>query len=276
MKAIFAYIPVVHAGTLSFLEKYKDLPILLLDNETGKKENPYLERDLRALSAQVIQTELETHGFSPVEIVAPESMADQFSAYEALIVPEDEITDFFLEKYAPQVHTEKVQVFLRWTKQISSVENEVPPDRIISHDAFAKETLLFLEDEAQKSPDWWRQISAAVVHEGNMLVVAHNKHYPSAHALEINGDPRSNFDAGQGAGIYTSIHAEVCALSYAAKEGKATNNADMYVTTFPCPSCARALIEAGIKRIFYKKGYSSLDAEVILKGAGIEIILVKD
>ena len=30
------------------------------------------------------------------------------------------------------------------------------------------------------------------------------------------------------------------------------------------------------KRLFYKKGYSLLDAEEILKGSGIEIILVQE
>jgi dCMP deaminase len=101
-------------------------------------------------------------------------------------------------------------------------------------------------------------------------------HFPSAHALTLNGDPRSNLDAGQGPGVYTSIHAEACALAHAAKKGVATDKADIYVTTFPCPTCARSLVEAGIARVFYKKGYSLLDAEEILKGAGIEIILVKE
>jgi dCMP deaminase len=275
MKAIFAYIPVVHAGTLSFLRS-RNLPLLLLDNEVAKNENVYLERDIRALQASDIKKELEAHGFTDIRVVAPAALKEESEKYESLIVPEDEIIDQFLQKYVPLIPVEKDITFLRWTKQISSVEHEVPEDRTVSTEEFARELMLSLEDEAVKSEDWWRQIAAAIVRDGKVLVLAHNKHHPSAHALTINGDPRSNFDAGQGAGIYTSIHAEACALSYAAKEGISTDKADAYVTTFPCPSCARALLEAGIARVFYKKGYSLLDAEEILKAAGVEIILVKD
>jgi dCMP deaminase len=275
MEAIFAYIPVVHTGTLSLLKSH-DVPLLLLDNEEAKKENVYLERDIRALKAVDIEKELRAHGFDQVTIVTPASLTHEFQKYEALIIPQDEIVDFFLEKYAPTMPVKRVETFLRWTKQISSVEHEVPPDRTITTDAFARDMMTTLEGEAAKSEDWWRQIGAAIIKDGKVLVVAHNKHHPSAHTLTLNGDPRSNFDAGQGAGIYTSIHAEACALSYAAKEGIATDKADAFVTTFPCPSCARALLEAGIMRVFYKKGYSLLDAEEILRGAGVEIILVKD
>jgi dCMP deaminase len=276
MKAVFAYIPVVHFGTLTFLEKYKDLPIFVLDNVEGKKENPYLERDIRALSAQQVCTELRAHGFASAEAVAPANIASKTAGLQALIVPQDEITESFLEKYAPSVPLEKVNTFLRWTKQISTAENVVPHDRVITTGEFENGVLADLEEEAKMSPDWWRQIAAAIVKEGKIVSTAVNTHFPSAHALSLNGDPRSNLDAGQGPGIYTSIHAEACALAHAAKEGIVTDKADIFVTTFPCPTCARSLVEAGIARVFYKKGYSLLDAEEILKGAGIEIILVKE
>jgi dCMP deaminase len=276
MQAIFAYIPVVHSGTLTFLEKYRELPILLLDNQEGKKENPYLERDIRALSATLIKKELEAHGFETVEILAPASLYERVKDIELLIVPEDEIVDFFLEKYAPTVSVKKVNVFLRWTKQISTIEHEVPSNRIITTGEFENEILSTLEIEAQKSPDWWRQIAAAIVKENQIVAVAYNKHLPSQHALTLNGDPRSNLDAGQGPAIYTSIHAEASVLAQSARKGISVEGADIYVTTFPCPTCARSLVEAGIAKVFYIKGYSLLDAEEILKGAGIEIVLVKE
>jgi len=276
MKAVFAYIPVVHSGTLSFLEQYKGLPILLLDNEEGKKENPYLERDIRALRAELIKKELEVHGFTSVEVIPPSRIAESVAKFESLIIPHDEIVDFFLEKYAPSMPALKVNMFLRWTKQISTTENEIPHDRVVATGEFENGVLLELEDEAQKSPDWWRQIAAAIVKENKIVASAFNAHFPNQHALSLNGDPRSNLDAGQGAGIYTSIHAEASVLAKAARMGIAVDGADMYVTTFPCPTCARSLVEAGIARIFYKKGYSLLDAEEVLKGSGIEIILVKN
>lgn len=276
MKAIFAYIPVIHTNTLTFLEVYVGLPILLLDNEVGKNENVYLERDARALTATLIAKELTVHGYTDVTVVKPEDMAEVFLQYDSLIVPEDEIVDFFLKKYAPETQIEKVNTFLRWTQKLSIAEYSIPEDRTISHGDFENATLAILEKEAEKSPDWWRQIGAAIVKEGEIVALAYNAHFPSQHALTINGDPRSNFDAGQGAGIYTSIHAEASVLAKAARLGIAVLGADVFVTTFPCPSCARSLVEAGVARVLYKKGYSLLDAEEILKGSGVEIILVKE
>ena len=276
MRAVFAYIPVIHAGTLTFLDQYREIPILLLDNETGKRENPYLERDIRALSAQEVCIELKAHGFHTAEVAVPSNLKNQLEVFEELIVPEDEIVDFFLEKYSIQSRIHRVKTFLRWTKQISTDEHTIPPDREISSGEFEKQVLATLNVEAQRSPDWWRQIAAAIVIKGEVVAMAHNKHFPSAHALTINGDPRSNLDAGQGPGVYTSIHAEACVLAHAARKGIAVEGADMYVTTFPCPVCARSVVEAGIVRIFYQKGYSLLDAEEILRNAGISIMLVRE
>ena len=216
------------------------------------------------------------HGYTNVEVVPPALVKEKLSAYEALVVPDDEIVLYFLEKYAPQIPVEKVNVFLRWTKQISTTEKVVPEDRTITQGSFENDVLARLEQVAQQSPDWWRQIAAAIVKDNKIVATAYNAHYPSPHTLAINGDPRSNFDAGQGQGIYTSIHAEASALAQAARKGIAVDGADVYVTTFPCPTCARSLVEAGVKRVFYKHGYSLLDAEEILKGSGIEIILVKE
>jgi dCMP deaminase len=276
MEGIFVYVPVVHTGTLAFLRQYPGAHIFLLDTVEGKSITPYLERDMRALDAQDVARELRAHGFVSVEVLQSVTLAERLSKYERIIVPYDEIVDLFLTQFAPSAQVERVHTFLRWTKQISTTEFQVPPDRTVTHDVFARELLTALEDEAQKSADWWRQIASAIVKEGKVLVMTYNKHYQSAHTMEIDGDPRSNLDAGQGPGIYLSIHAEAWAIALAAKQGIVTDGADIYVTTFPCPTCARALVEAGFKRVFYKKGYSLLDAETILKAAGIEIILVAD
>lgn len=276
MKAILAYFPVVHKGTIDFLHQYPDIQVYILDNIEGMKENVYLERDIRALPANLVAKELIALGFNSISVVKPSEMPETLRLVEELIVPDDEIVDFFISKYLPLHKVVKNNTFLRWTKQISTAEFLVPPDRIITKDAFSKEIISNLNEKSNLSPDWWRQIAAAIIKNGEIISEAVNAHYPTTHSLSINGDPRSNFDAGQGAGIYTSIHAEACAIARAAKHGTKIEGADVYVTTFPCPTCARSLVETGIKRVFYNKGYSVLDAEDILKNAGIEIILVQD
>lgn len=52
-----------------------------------------------------------------------------------------------------------------------------------------------------------------------------------------------------------TIHAEMNALLYCAKEGISVNGCKAYVTHFPCLNCTKSLIQAGIKKIYYKEAY---------------------
>lgn len=52
-----------------------------------------------------------------------------------------------------------------------------------------------------------------------------------------------------------TIHAEINALLYCAKEGIAVKGAKCYVTHFPCLNCTKALIQAGITSIYYHEAY---------------------
>lgn len=52
-----------------------------------------------------------------------------------------------------------------------------------------------------------------------------------------------------------TIHAEMNALLYCAKEGISVKNSKCYVTHFPCLNCTKALLQAGIKEIYYKYDY---------------------
>jgi dCMP deaminase len=276
MKVLYIYLPVLHAQSLAFLEENRELPIWILDNVAGKTENVYLERDARALPAQVIYDELvKAHGFTDVSVIDQTELQKRAGDVSEFIIPEDEIVRFLLERYAPEVPVTAKNIFIRWTQKLSTTEFEVPPDRVITQDTFARDVMQKLTGEAEKSPDWWRQIATMICKDGKEIAVAHNAHFPSPHALAINGDPRSNLDAGQGPGIYTSIHAEASAIAKAAKSGVSVEGADAYVTTFPCPACARLMVEAGVARVYYQKGYSLLDAESILKDAGVEIVLVQ-
>lgn len=52
-----------------------------------------------------------------------------------------------------------------------------------------------------------------------------------------------------------TIHAEMNALLYCAREGISVKGCKAYVTHFPCLNCTKALIQAGIREIFYRDGY---------------------
>ena len=62
----------------------------------------------------------------------------------------------------------------------------------------------------------------------------------------------------------TTIHAEMNALLYCAKEGIPTKDTVCYVTHFPCLNCTKALIQAGIREVVYKNAYRVDDYAVSL------------
>jgi len=54
-----------------------------------------------------------------------------------------------------------------------------------------------------------------------------------------------------------TIHAEMNALLQCAKFGVPTEGAEIYVTHFPCLQCCKAIIQAGIKTVYYAEDYKN-------------------
>ncbi|PGT82921.1 ComE operon protein 2 [Bacillus sp. AFS040349] len=54
-----------------------------------------------------------------------------------------------------------------------------------------------------------------------------------------------------------TIHAEMNALLQCAKFGVPTEGAEIYLTHFPCLQCCKALIQAGIKTVYYAVDYKN-------------------
>lgn len=52
-----------------------------------------------------------------------------------------------------------------------------------------------------------------------------------------------------------SLHAEMDALTSAARKGISTRDATMYTTTLPCHECARLIIAAGVRRVIFIEPY---------------------
>lgn len=60
-----------------------------------------------------------------------------------------------------------------------------------------------------------------------------------------------------------AIHAEMAAITEAARRGVAIGGAVMYVTTFPCHNCARHVVASGVRRLLYIEPYAkSLTTEL--------------
>jgi dCMP deaminase len=54
-----------------------------------------------------------------------------------------------------------------------------------------------------------------------------------------------------------TVHAEQNAITDCAKRGVSCNNADIYITHYPCVNCMKLICASGIKNIFYINDYNN-------------------
>lgn len=63
------------------------------------------------------------------------------------------------------------------------------------------------------------------------------------------------------------VHAEMTAISDAARLGRSTEGSTMYVTTYPCHNCAKHIISSGIKRVVFIEPYQKSRTELLFEKA---------
>ena len=54
-----------------------------------------------------------------------------------------------------------------------------------------------------------------------------------------------------------TVHAEQNAITDCAKRGVSCNNAEAYITHYPCVNCMKMLCASGIKKIYYINDYKN-------------------
>ena len=69
-----------------------------------------------------------------------------------------------------------------------------------------------------------------------------------------------------------TLHAEQNALIQAALHGVGTEGATAYVTHQPCLTCAKMLINAGVRRVVYAGNYPDEHSRSFLDAAGVELV----
>lgn len=72
----------------------------------------------------------------------------------------------------------------------------------------------------------------------------------------------------------TVIHAEANCIYFCAKNGIKTDGTTLYITLSPCKNCALAIIQAGIKKVYYDELYRDDSPLKLLKSSGIDIIKI--
>lgn len=276
-KVIFAYIPVLHQGYYNFFKKYaSEAPKLFIMGEKLIGTFSHLRKDIRALAPKDIKRAIDSWRlFETVYLAESNDLANIASSELAVIMPDEDECHELAQNYLNSCDIEFVPVFLRWDKTKSLNPEEVKADRIIPFDGLAAEVLTFAAEMSKNASNWWRQVGAVVVRDGQMILMAHNCHVPTAREQYFEGDPRSLFKRGLHIELTTDFHAEAQIIAAAVKKGISLEGTDLYVTTFPCPSCAKLVAYSGIKKCYFSSGYAMLDGESILKNQGVEIIFVK-
>jgi dCMP deaminase len=109
------------------------------------------------------------------------------------------------------------------------------------------------------------QVGAILVKEGRVI--------STGYAGSPRGMPHC-LDEGclmDGDACVRTIHAEANAIAFAAKSGTSTDGTTMYCTLAPCLSCAKLIINSGVKEVIFLNDYRITDGIELLIVAGVRV-----
>ncbi len=131
---------------------------------------------------------------------------------------------------------------------------------------------------AKRSTCLRRNVGAILVKEKRILATGYNgppRGLP--HCIDIGClREQLKIPPGERQEICRGIHAEQNAIVQAAYFGISVRDATLYCTHKPCVTCAKLLINAGVKKIIYAEEYPDELADKMFAEAGIELIHMPD
>lgn len=137
--------------------------------------------------------------------------------------------------------------------------------------------LFIAENVKLKSKDESTQIGAVIVGTDNEVLSTGYNSFPRG--IDDNVKERQERPEK----YFWMVHAELNAILNAARVGTRLKDSTIYITSgLPCSNCARAIINAGIKKVFCKKQDTTFNREkwdeesirtkMMFNECGIEII----
>jgi dCMP deaminase len=127
---------------------------------------------------------------------------------------------------------------------------------------------------AKRSTCLRRHVGAILVKDKRILATGYNgapaglKHCEEVGCLRQN----ASIPSGERHELCRGLHAEQNAIIQAAYHGISIAGSTLYCTNKPCVICSKMLINAGIVKIIYEKGYDDPLADQMITEAGIEIV----
>lgn len=270
---VYLYVPVIHEGIRRWLLRHFDARFIALVGPETLLARRSIVKDIRRLPVDDALAALRALQLTrDLRVLEFDELAALEREIVSLVMPKDalmlETANYLPAKIRPVFES----AFLRWDHNNVTLAEPLPIsiEPVISLSAIWEG----LDELTAWSPDWWRQVASALVVGEEVVITAYNQPLPSEEAVLMRGDPRALFKKGLHIELSSYLHAEAHVVAEAARRGIVTAGAELYVTTFPCPLCAKLLAATGIARLYYRDGYSVLDGEEVLLGAGIEVIRV--
>jgi dCMP deaminase len=126
---------------------------------------------------------------------------------------------------------------------------------------------------AKRSTCLRQHVGAVIVKDKRILATGYNG-APSGlpHCEEVGClRDRMSVPSGERQELCRGVHAEQNAIIQAAKFGISVDGGTLYSTHCPCITCAKIIINAGIKRVVYGKEYADKNGLKLLEEAEVEI-----
>lgn len=119
-----------------------------------------------------------------------------------------------------------------------------------------------------------RKIGAVIVKEKRIMTTGYNGAPAGVKTCVERGEcmrKRLGIESGTRHELCYAIHAEQNAIIQAAKLGVSIEGATLYCTHQPCIICAKMIVNSGIERIVYEKGYPDAFSLEIIAESGVKI-----
>lgn len=133
--------------------------------------------------------------------------------------------------------------FMSMTKDARRQRSPPPEERISWDDYFMKAATL----ASIRSPCERLKVGCVLVKNNRLISMGYN-------GFLAGTDHRSIIRWGH---EQATIHAEINAITDAAKRGVSIDDAEAYITHYPCINCFKALASSGVKKIYYQVDYKN-------------------
>ena len=148
--------------------------------------------------------------------------------------------------------------FMSMTKDDRRQRSPPPEERISWNDYFMKAATL----ASVRSPCDRLKVGCVIVKNNRLISMGYN-------GFLAGTEHKSIVRWGH---EQATIHAEINAITDAAKRGVSIDDSVAYITHYPCINCFKALASSGVKKIYYQVDYKN---DPILEDLGYGISLIK-